>query len=106
MMPLPTPPEELIDRYNSISQLFNPCFHSDSSVLDLIRRLQGDGSEFANHILERILKSPSMVTLQLVWKSVIDAAKLSVHGTLKRDYQVCYVMMIWKYSCVAIASVR
>lgn len=90
-IPLPNPPEELIDRYNTISQLFNPCFHSDSSVMDLIRRLQGDGSEFAAHTLERILQSPSMGTLQLVWRSVVDAGKLSVHGTLKRDYQVCYV---------------
>lgn len=90
-IPLPNPPEELIDRYNTISQLFNPCFHSDSSVMDLIRRLQGDGSEFATRTLERILQSPSMGTLQLVWRSVVDAGKLSVHGTLKRDYQVCYV---------------
>lgn len=89
--PLPNPPEELIDRYNTISQLFNPCFHSDSSVMDLIRRLQGDSSEFAKQTLQRIIQSPSMGTLQLVWRSVIDAGKLSIHGTLKRDYQVCYV---------------
>jgi len=56
-----------------------------------VEGLQGDGSEFAAHTLERILQSPSMGTLQLVWRSVVDAGKLSVHGTLKRDYQVCYV---------------
>ena len=26
--------------------------------------------------------------LQLIWKSIVDASKLSIHGTLKRDYLV------------------
>lgn len=90
-MPLPEPSEAIIDKYNEISQLFNPCFHADSSVKDVIARLQGSTSEFAETTLKMMMKAWSVGTLQMVWRSVVEASKLSMHGVLKRDYQLYYV---------------
>ena len=90
-MPVPEPSESVIDHYNEISQLFNPCFHADTSVRDVISRLKGTSSEFAKTTLRKLEKGWSAGTLQMIWRSVVDASKLSMHGTLKRDYQLYYV---------------
>ena len=90
-MPLPAADEASLERFDAVSRLFNPCFHADASVADTLRRLSEDGSPFAQETLRRICEGSDAVTLQLVWRSVVEAAKLSVHGVLKRDYQLCVV---------------
>lgn len=90
-MPLPAADEASLARFDAVSRLFNPCFHTDASVLDTLRRLSEDSSPFAQETYRRICSGSDGVTLQLVWRSVVEAGKLSVHGVLKRDYQLCVV---------------
>lgn len=90
-MPLPPADMASLERFDAVSRLFNPCFHADASVADTLRRLREDNSPFAQETYRRICANAEGVTLQLVWRSVVEAAKLSLHGVLKRDYQLCVV---------------
>ena len=48
-----------IEHYNEISQLFNPCFTQDTSVLDLLTRLQQ--SETGQQIYNQLKNSTSQL---------------------------------------------
>lgn len=52
-----------LDQYSEASRLFNPCFYQDASVLDLIRRLEKDGSAFASAALSALLADKSAFSL-------------------------------------------
>ena len=90
-MPLPAADAASLELFDATSRLFNPCFHADASVADTLRRLREDGSPFARETCRRICSGSDGATLQLVWRSVVEAGKLSVHGVLRRDYQLCAV---------------
>ena len=90
-MPLPAVDEASLARFDAVSRLFNPCFHTDTSVLDTLHRLSEDPSPFAQETYRRICADTNPVTLQLVWRSVVEAGQLSLRGVLKRDYQLCVV---------------
>lgn len=69
-VPFPNPDEDVLslcawypsqlDRFNEISQLFNPCFISDKNVLDLLHRLEST-SDFSRDILSHIQGSTALL---------------------------------------------